>query len=300
MKPTKSTKPLKLLCVSLFVIFHFSFFSSSASAQIPFTFNHRYYVCPEKTVPLTVVLHGPDGQADTLYSGVLRSSSKSIRRQSNDNYVSRHFDRTIAAAGDYHITFTLDSNTLDLPFTLQGDELLVEADLFSGVYSIESPVEGHPSVNIYRPAPKGVKLYYLGADTLHRKVLFHLVNHSPDTLHFHDLPYSTRSAFDRLSDEIYTFTFGSYFHKYNSELESPLPSGRSLKLDVDASVTFGPGRHRAAICISADNQCRYLSSSTVRYCGDVVHSSPWYHPSVCTVHVVFTDPFFLTTIDLRK
>ena len=267
-----------------------SCFISAASAQIPFRFILQYGH-PEVPTPLTVVLHSPDGQADTLFHGTLRTPSKSIRKADND--FRRPVNRELVTPGDYRLEFFLDTSFLQLPFTLFGDELLVEAGLGVDRYD-SSSVVGYPAINLFRPAPESVKLYYLGADTLHRKILFHLVNRSDDTLFDgcdNNFPVDIGSYTNDLPPQINTHVYG-----FNSS-QGPLFPGRSHKLSVK-SYNASPGRCRANVCFFTDAGYHPLSVG-VRHYGCVFYSrSVWREPSVQTVYVAYCD-FFLTTLDLK-
>ncbi len=265
-------------------------FSFSLQAQVPFRFTLRY-PRPKISTPLSIVLQSPDGRTDTIFSDTLRFLSKKVRnvRTYADDFM-RQFVREIFIPGDYRLSLTLDTSTQEIPFSLLGDELMVEAGLSFNYYD-SSVSHAFSLLNVYRPAPQGITLYYLGADTLQRKLLFHLVNQSNDTL------YDGGKNIFSVDVQHYPDIEAPHAHlDYDGFPNPPLLPARSLKLTKKTSL-LSPGRCRASVCFFTEKGRRsFLCTYSV---GDVIYHSIWHHTEANIVYVATCD-LFLTTIDLKN
>lgn len=280
----------------LFLWFLFFLWPLSSHAQVPFHFILRYHQ-PDRATYLTAVLQSPDGRTDTLFRGTLKSTSNGIRNMSKGGSTTRRVDRKLSDAGDYRLILLLDTVATDLPFTLKGDELMVEAGLYVTSYDT-SKATGYPNLNVFRQAPKGVTLYYLGTDTLQHKLLFHLVNHSDDTIYDGNRNVFLVDVQQYVGEEPADIQVKRYS---DSPSLGPLLPGRSHKLYVDDWI-LQPGRHRAAVTLFTDRHDVYCPVGTI-YSGLIGHadcpSILWLNVGSRTVYVATCD-IFLTTIDLDR
>lgn len=283
-----------LVCVSIIFNFEFSFFNSAA-AQVPLRFKLSYYFYEHvsRETTMLVALINPDGQADTLSRVPLRRIGKSIRRSSTEN-PSRHYDRQLTAVGKYRLMLTVDTCTLELPFTLDGSELRVDAELYVHCYDSSYTVD--PAVNIYRPSSSDVKLYYLGADTAKREILFNLVNRSSKTLYdgsdWNTFPMDLREYIDGHPVDFEHYKF------YSPGDRGAVSPGHSRRLNVSPK---GPGRYRATVCYTTDP---YAQRHNWDCGGCIVYTTPnhdssvyWCHTRSNVWYVAHCD-IFLTTLDL--
>ena len=271
--------------------------TSGLQAQVHLRFSLRY-MKPEVATPLQVTLVAPDGKVDTFANFTMRAVSKSVRRdpQMEGSSVSKRYDRELAEAGEYHLLLTLDTSTLEVPFSLDGTELWVDAGLY--VKTIDDfYTVGYPKLDIYRPAPEEVKLYYLGVDTV-QGLLFNLVNHSSDTL-FHgyenDFNVYVRNYVDGKQPDFYHSVYRSL--DYSSHMNEPLVSGRSRRI-WDIHPTVYPGRCHATLCYATDSHYNPRNHETWSFQGGFI-TSLWQPLSIQTWYVASCD-LFLTTLDLNR
>ncbi|MBR1549941.1 MAG: hypothetical protein IJ634_04820 [Bacteroidales bacterium] len=294
-----------LACVSLIFNFQFSILNS-ASAQVPvrFTLNNRIDGAYKAAVPVRIVLVDPDGRADTLASPTLRPRKHVERRRpagigmpldspSQSNL--RSYDRQLAATGDYRLRLTVDTCTFELPFSIDGSELLVHAGVVVEWY--DTTGMAYPAIRIFRPAPPEVKLYYLGVDTAKREPLFNLVNRSEDTLYD-----GLRNNFDvRLWD--YSEGLPEQFEQhwsYSYRVEAPLAPGRSRRLYDSFS---GSGRFTATLCYTTSPYAHFSAPGYATYHGCIFHSRPvasvyWRDIDVDTWFIARCD-LFLSALDFN-
>lgn len=264
----------------------------TAQAQVPLRFKLSYTFWNDTTThqtPFRLVVVNPDGHADTLSRVPLRQS----RRSSRNNV--RHYNHQLALPGHYRLLLTVDTCTLELPFTLDGTELLVDAGLNVG-YN-DTYYNAYPTLNLYRRAPSAVSLYYLGVDTS-RAVLFNIVNRSDDTLfdgrrnHFH---INIGSYIEDQPPQI------EHYIPYHYTDEAPLMPHSSRRLKNTHSP-FGPGRCLATLCYTTDPSTFYNPAGIAH--GGCVFYSPS-NASVSWLHIinqtwfVASCSFFLTTLDFE-
>ena len=280
----------------LLILFCFQISSFDVEAQVHLCFS-LCYMQPEVATPLRLTLVAPDGKADTLVNITMRSVSKSVRRnpQMEGPSVSKRYDRELASAGYYRLLLTLDTSTLEVPFSLDGTELWVDAGLY--VKTIDDfYTVGFPRLDIYRPAPEEVKLYYLGVDTV-QGLLFNLVNHSADTL-FHgyenDFNVYVRNYVNGKQPDFYHSVYHSLDYSYHRN--EPLVSGRSRRI-WEKNPVVNPGRCHATLCYATDSHYYPRNHETWSFQGGFI-TSLWQPLSIQTWYVVSCD-LFLTTLDLR-
>ncbi len=280
----------RILLLSLLVLA-----TNGLKAQVHLRFTLRY-VKTEIATPFRLVMVAPDGKVDTLANITMHSVSKSVRRdskwESHFPFVSKRYDRDLATVGDYRFLFTYDTSTLELPFSLDGTELYVDAGLYvtkiDDYYTV-----AYPELDIYRPAPEEVKLYYLGVDTSSR-LLFNFVNQSADTLfhgHRNDFHVYVQNYADGEKPDF------CHSLSYSSRMNEPLVPGRSRRVrEKDFTVT--PGRCHATLCYATDSQYTPRNNVTWSNQGGFINPSLWQPLSIQTWYVA-TCNLFLTTLDLR-
>lgn len=264
----------------------------ASQAQVPLHFKVNYHFWEEtkpQEAPFRLVVVGPDGRADTLSQTPLRKG-----RRSKDGF-GRRYDRQLALPGLYRLLLTLDTCTLEMPFTLDGSELLVDAGLYVNCY--DTQYTAYPTINLYRRAPSNVSLYYLGVDTA-RSILFNFVNHSSDTLsdglrnHFY---VDIRKYIGNEQPEL------EHHANYRGSFEAPLAPGRSRRLQENASHV-NLGRCHATLCYTVDPHTFY-SHPAIDRGGCVIYTRPdasvyWRHITNQIWYVATCD-LFLTTLDLN-
>ena len=227
----------------------------------------------------------------------MRSVSKSVRRdpQMEGPSISKRYDRDLTAAGVYRLVMVLDTSTLEVPFSLDGTELWVDAGLYVKTIDDYYTV-AYPTMDIYRPAPEEVKLYYLGVDTV-QGLLFNLVNHSSDTL-FHgnenDFNVYVQNYVGGKHSDFYHRVYHSLDYSYH--VNEPLVSGRSRRI-WEKKPVVNPGRCHATLCYATDSHYIPRNHETWSFQGGFI-TSLWQPLSIQTWYVASCD-LFLTTLDLR-
>lgn len=279
----------------------------AVQAQVPLRFTLRHSIDEQykSSLPVRIVVVNPDGVADTLTNTTLRARSGSrnvdrrrpagIQHNMPSEPFPRRYDRQLTMKGDYRLLLTVDTCTLELPFSLDGTELLVHAGVSIDWY--DTAGTAYPAVRIYRPAPPEVKLYYLGVDTTKRKPLFNFVNRSKDTLYggYHNLfKVVLMNYCDSLPPQFEHHTDYSY------RIEAPLAPGRSRRLYSSYAAS---GRSSATLCYTTSPHSDHEVPGHSVYHGCIIYTRPdasvyWRDIRSDTWYIARCD-LFLSSLDFR-
>lgn len=269
--------------------------------EVPFTFKLKADR-PTEALPVEVILIDATGEADTLLSTILRTSTPSVRRDKNYSAysVTRRVDRRLPLQDSCRILFRVDRDTLSLRFPVAhyGIEAELDIDILDDAYILAYPV-----VNVYRPGDSLGRLFYVGYDKPHyekapenkRRPFFNFQSYSDKPL------YSGGSTF-RLyvldEQQMKSNTpFFAFSREYLYETATSLPPRQSMRFSCHPS-SFPAGNHRAIILFAASPYNHFYARWRV-CCRPLAHApehSIWRDARVQTWYVASCD-FFLTTID---
>lgn len=269
--------------------------------EVPFTFKLQADR-PTDPLPVEVILYDVRGEADTLLSTILRTSTPSVRRDKNYSAysVTRRVDRRLPLQDSCRILFRVDGDTLSLRFPVAhyGIEAELDIDILDDAYLLAYPV-----VNVYRTGDTLGRLFYVGYDKPHyekapenkRRPFFNFQSYSDKPL------YSGSSTF-RLyvldEQQMKSNTpFFAFSREYLYETATSLPPRQSMRISCHPS-SFPAGNHRAIIFFAASPYNHFYARWRAG-CRPLAHApehSIWRDARVHTWYVASCD-FFLTTID---
>ena len=269
--------------------------------EVPFTFKLQADR-PTEPLPVEVILYDVRGEADTLLSTILRTSTPSVRRDKNYSAysVTRRVDRRLPLQDSCRILFSVDGDTLSLRFPVShyGIEAELHIDILDDAYLLAYPV-----VNVYRTGDSLGRLFYVGYDKPiyekapenKRRPFFNFQSYS-------DKPLYSGSTTFRLYvlDEQQMNSNNPFFifnREYLYETSTSLSPHQSMRFSCHPSG-FPTGNHRAFILFAAspDNHFSYRYGAGCRLMAHAPDRSIWRDARVQTWYVASCD-FFLTTLD---
>ena len=271
--------------------------------EVPFTFKLQADR-PTEPLPVEVILYDVRGEADTLLSTILRTSTPSVRRDKNYSAysVTRRVDRRLPLQDSCRILFRVDGDTLSLRFPVAhyyGIEAELDIDILDDTDLLAFPV-----VNVYRTGDTLGRLFYVGYDKPHyekapenkRRPFFNFQSYSDKPL------YSGSSTF-RLyvldEQQMKSNTpFFAFSREYLYETATSLSPRQSMRFSC-YPTSFTAGNHRAIILFAASPHNHFYARWGCGCRPLEAHGSErsiWRDARVQTWYVASCD-FFLTTID---